>query len=102
LGDANDDGEVAHYRAMRLTAPGLTVSDTRIRLSVPRQLGGCILETRGRKGGGVGYTGCENVYPMSLGRNILTQLRLYFATKEQILYFTAVGAGVDSTAPRAE
>jgi hypothetical protein len=88
-----DGGSVSHYRAMHLTAPGLSVTDTPIRLSDPNRIGGCYLETRGRKGGGAGYSGCYNVYPMSLGQNILSKMRLYFAMKEHMLYFTAADAG---------
>ncbi len=89
-GDTPD--EVSHhFRAMQLTASGLTVKNSRITLTARDK--NCRLATRGRKGGGTGYNdSCIGVYPMKLGRNVLEQLRLYFATKEKMLYFTAADA----------
>jgi hypothetical protein len=86
----------SHFRAMQLTAPGMTVRNSRIRLvPAPAKMRAdiqCTLQFSGRRGGGVGYSGCENRYPMNLGRNVLTQMRFYFATKEKKIYFTLANA----------
>jgi hypothetical protein len=98
----------AHFRAMQMTARGMTVRNSRIQLVEPAtqrasgKLTGCKLETSGRTGGGAGYSGCENTYPMHLGRNVLNQMRFYFATKEKMIYFTlanATKAGAPASTP---
>jgi Aspartyl protease len=86
-----DDVEY-HYRAMPITAPGLTVKNARVQLSKPRK--GCTLLSSARRKGGAGYDeSCMGAYPMKLGRSVLQELRLYFATKEEMLYFSAADAG---------
>ena len=84
------DDVTYHYRAMQLTAPGLTVSNAKIRLRKPQK--GCQLELPARRTSGAGYE-CMGAHPMKLGRNVLQKLRLYFATKEKRLYFTSAEAG---------
>jgi predicted aspartyl protease len=94
--EASDDpGQPrAHYRAMRLTAPGLTVTNTRIRLLPSNKRCRRLLN----RGGEIGYYRgpsqqlCGGAYPMYLGRNILQELRMYFATGENRVYFTAANA----------
>lgn len=81
--DAAGESE-AHYRAMRLTAPGLTATNTKIML-IPRRRGGC-----GKTGGLIAAAqDCIARPPLLLGRNVLEAMHLYFATKERVLYFTA-------------
>ena len=38
-----------------------------------------------------GYSGCVD-HPLTIGTRVLRQLRLYFATKEKVLYFSAADA----------
>jgi len=79
---------VAHYRAMQLSAPGLTARNTKIVLVDDDAGGGC---------GKSAFTGtrmaqkndCLSKPPLRLGRNVLESMRLYFATKDRMLYFTA-------------
>ena len=37
---------------------------------------------------------CLGVHPLMLGRSVLTQLRIYIATHEKVLYFTRAEAGL--------
>ena len=106
LGADSDGSQTAHYRAMRFTAPGFAVTNSNILLEDPVK--DCQL-SRGRKSGAASYSdSCLNVYPMALGRNVLEQLRLYFATKEKVLYFTganetsSTAGAVPAAAPGAE
>jgi hypothetical protein len=81
-----------HYKAMKLTAPGLEVSNTKVYL-VDYAGENCGRQKFGRKSGAVGFIGCHGLYPLQLGRNILKELRLYFAIRENKVYYTAAGAG---------
>jgi len=85
---------VAHYRAMQLTAPEMLVKNVHVRLA-KRPSGVCPLLMPAPESGAVGYD-C-NSYPMALGRNVLSKLRLYFALRERKLYFTLA----DRTFPQA-
>ncbi len=80
----------AHYRAMKITAPGIVITNSKIELR--RSNDGCTLY--GGKKGTVATYGddCDGVYPLSIGRNVLQQLRIYFATKEKVMYFSAADA----------
>lgn len=40
------------------------------------------------------YKNCYGSPPLSIGLDVLQHLRLYFATKEHILYLTAADAGM--------
>ena len=83
-------GPAAHYRAMMLTAEGLKVTSTRIRLIPPQPA--CWLHPD-RQDRAFGYGNeCTGTYPLKLGLNVLQKLHLYFATKEQVLYFTPADA----------
>jgi hypothetical protein len=90
------DGTTYHYRAMRLTAPGLTVTNARVRLVDPQK--NCPLDKDRRQ---ARYL-CEGGYPMFLGADVLRQLRLYFATKEGKLYFTSADAGTGATGTKVQ
>jgi hypothetical protein len=79
-----DGHTVAQYRAMKLTANGLTVADERIQLTDPPK-GTCRLT---KKGDTIGYTDCLYRYPLRLGSDILRRLHVYIATKENVMYIT--------------
>jgi hypothetical protein len=79
-----DGHAVAQYRAMKLTANGLTVADEKIQLTDPPK-GTCRLT---KKGDTIGYTDCLYRYPLRLGSDILRRLHVYIATKENAMYFT--------------
>jgi hypothetical protein len=82
---ADEDGHtIAQYRAMKLTANGLTVVDEKIKLTDPPN-NTCRLT---KKGDAIGYTDCLYRYPLRLGSDILQRLHVYIATKENMMYFT--------------
>jgi hypothetical protein len=88
------DKAVAHYRAMKMTARGLSVINADVDL-IPGPKN-CIISRSGPEHA-AGYENCYGNPPLTLGIEILRHLRLYFATKEHILYFTAAEAGVATT-----
>jgi hypothetical protein len=90
------DGTTYHYRAMQLTAPGLKVTNARIRLVDPEKK--CPLDKTSK----IGRYACSGGYPMYLGGDVLKQLRLYFATKEGKLYFTAADTAAESAGTRVQ
>jgi hypothetical protein len=79
--------EIAQYRAMRLTAAGLSVADENVRLIDPPS-DTCRLA---RKNDAIGYTGCLYRYPLKLGSDVLKKLHIYIAAKENLMYFTGTG-----------
>jgi hypothetical protein len=81
-----DAHTTAQYRAMKLTANGLAVVDEKIRLTDPPSKTTCRLAN---KGDAIGYTDCLYRYPLRLGSGVLRRLHVYFATKENMMYFTA-------------
>jgi hypothetical protein len=82
---ADGDGHtIAQYRAMKLTASGLTVVDEKIKLTDPPN-NTCRLT---KKDDAIGYTDCLYRYPLRLGSDILQRLHVYIATKENMMYFT--------------
>lgn len=89
-----------YYRVMKLTTPGLAVSNAMIQLRADNS---CKVVVKTFEGHTAGYsgTGCFGQYPLELGLDVLKKLRLYFATKEQVLYVTAADATAqtDSAAP---
>jgi hypothetical protein len=86
--EVEGDGIFRRYIAtMQLTAPGLTGTNTRVAL-VPAAQCSDRLPTTGTRI----VEECRRPQPLMLGRNILEQLRLYFATKEKVLYYTAAEA----------
>jgi len=92
--DVEPDGkESNHYIAMKMTAPGLTVKNPRIKLTKPPDAAvGCRLNTSKRRAEGAGYEDCLGPVPLKVGRSLLRELRLYFATKENVVYFSAANA----------
>jgi len=80
-------GTVDVYRAMALTANdgNLTILNARIRLTDP-STNSCRLALRG---GVIGYDDeCLGRFPLRLGTNVLSKLRLYLSIKDKMLYFT--------------
>ena len=43
--------------------------------------------------GAVGFASCFGVYPLTLGLDVLKELRVYIASKEGKMYFTSWDAG---------
>jgi hypothetical protein len=82
----------SHYRAMKMSGEGIDILNARVQLINPPANSSCNVSTNH---GAVSYDGCLGPHPLKLGRNILTKLRIYIATKEKVLYFTP------STAPKA-
>jgi hypothetical protein len=80
-----DGHVVAQYRAMKLTASGLTVVDEKIKLTDPPN-NTCRLT---KKLDAIGYTDCLYRYPLRLGGDVLRRLHVDIATKENTMYFTA-------------
>ncbi len=85
--DADGAFQVNSERLMQLSIPGLTIKDAKVILAPPID---CRLLATGGTADAAAYVHqCMGVYPMQLGRNVLQKLRLYFATGENVLYFTA-------------
>jgi hypothetical protein len=59
-------------------------------------------KTKNGKSGGAGYVGCGHVYRMALGRDVLSQLRIFFATKEHVVYFTPANTTIPGKARARE
>lgn len=78
---------IAQYRAMKLTAAGLSVTDEKVRFIDPPH-NSCRLA---RKNDAIGYTNCFYRYPLKLGSDVLKKLHVYIATKENLMYFTGTG-----------
>jgi len=83
---------ISQYRAMAITTPGLNVSNTQIQLA-KKPMKECSLQLRQRIDGVAQYYNCMGSEgPLHIGLNVLEKLHLYFATKENVLYFTAADA----------
>jgi hypothetical protein len=81
-----DGGAVSSYRAMALSAPGLKVVNAKIILKPPSK---CALSTGFSHNALVQYTDCWGAEPpLHLGLDVMSKLHLYFAMKENMLYFT--------------
>jgi hypothetical protein len=87
-----DGKSVSHYRAMKMTARGLSVTNADVEL-VPGSKG-CTVSSSAGPERSAAYADCLGSVPLTLGLDVLQHLRLYFATKEHILYFTAADAGM--------
>jgi hypothetical protein len=88
-----DGKESNHYIGMKMTAPGLTVTNPRIKLTKPPDAAvGCRLNTSKARAAGAGYEDCLGPVPLKVGRSLLRELRFYFATKEKVMYFSAANA----------
>jgi hypothetical protein len=77
-----------HYRALNLTSENLTLKNADIRL-LDKPFPSCEVTERD---GVTGYDGCLGIHPLHLGRDALSKLHIYLATKEGVLYFTPADA----------
>jgi len=87
--DASPDLDPSHhYRAMALTANGLRVANARISVLKSTK---CVKDSTLRldEEGALGFGQCYGAYPLILGLSVLRDLRIYIATKENKMYFTA-------------
>lgn len=76
-----------YFMAMKVTAEGFNVTNANVRL-VPTSVN-CKLTLRKAPYDAVGFDWCMNVYPLTLGLDVLKGLHLYFAKKEGMLYLTS-------------
>jgi hypothetical protein len=83
----------SHYLAMKMTAKGLSVTNADVYLVAGNKA--CVVSSNVGPEHAVGYANCSGNPPLLLGLDILRHLRLYFATKEHVLYFTAADAASD-------
>lgn len=85
-------------KAMTLTGRGLDIPALPITIE-PERAKRCA-PTTNRDSGGIGYQGCVGVVPLTIGTDVLSQLHLYIASKEQKIYFTrAASAVLGASAP---
>ena len=88
---ALDSGKsVNHYRAMKMTTRGLSITNADVEL-IPGAKG-CVVSSFSGPEHSAAYQNCYGSLPLTLGLDVLRHLRLYFATQEHILYFTAADA----------
>jgi len=78
----------ADFRAMKLSGEGIDIINARVQLVDLPVNSSCTLSSRFNV---ASYDGCLGRHPLQLGRNVLTKLRIYIATKEKVLYFTPSG-----------
>jgi len=91
--DTSDSGRtVNHYRAMKMTLPGLSVTNADVQL-VPGLDNRCGLSKDSGPEYSATYKNCFGNPPLTLGLDVLRHLRLYFATEEHVLYVTEADAG---------
>jgi hypothetical protein len=98
--------EISSYRAMALTAKGLQVRNSKIRLTDNKS---CRPASSGRVTHAIGCDDVFNFAPFSIGTDLLKSLRVYIATREDTVYFTRVdpvapvigGAAMPAPAPAA-
>jgi hypothetical protein len=91
--DTSDSGKtVNHYRAMKMTLPGLSVTNADVQLVAGLDKN-CDLSANSGPEHSAAYRNCFGNPPLTLGLDVLQHLRLYFATEEHILYVTAADAG---------
>jgi hypothetical protein len=84
-------------KPMNLSAKGLGVTGQPITLVADR--GATCVPTRSGASGGIGFKGCYSIVPLALGTDVLAQLRIYIASKEERVYFTrAVTPAPDASA----
>jgi hypothetical protein len=85
----------SQYRAMAITAPGLTLNNALVQL-LPRR-SSCGLAVSTGPDHAAQYTDCMgDEAPLHIGLDVLEKLHLYFATKENVLYYTAADAGFEA------
>jgi hypothetical protein len=88
----------SHYRAMKMRGEGIEIMNARVLLVDPNPNTKCSLSSNS---GAASYTGCYGIHPLVLGRNVLSKLHFYIATKEKVLYFTPAepSAASDAASP---
>jgi hypothetical protein len=79
--------EISSYRAMALTAKGLQVRNSKIRLTDNKS---CKPASSGRVTHAIGCDDVFNFAPFSIGTDLLKSLRVYIASREDTVYFTRV------------
>jgi hypothetical protein len=95
--DTSDSGKtVNHYRAMKMTLPGLSVTNADVQL-VSGLNKKCELSPDSGPEHSATYRYCFGNPPLTLGLDVLRHLRLYFATEEHVLYVTAADATREGT-----
>jgi len=80
-------GRIRTYRLMNLTTPAFEVRNELVEL-LPQEYKHCIVAEHRSNGSMIGYDGCKGAHPLLLGIDVLSKLRIYFATKEQMLYLS--------------
>jgi hypothetical protein len=83
---------VNHYRAMKMTLPGLSVTNADVQLVAGLDKR-CDLSSDFGPDHSATYKKCFGNPPLILGLDVLQHLRLYFATEEHVLYVTTADAG---------
>jgi len=78
------------YVAMKMTAPGLTATNVTVSLEKLAKLRNeCTLYTDKI----ARYSdNCAGIYPMQIGMNVLEKLRMFFANREGVLYYSQADA----------
>jgi hypothetical protein len=98
LTEPSGDGNApSYFRAMELSAEGLSIMNTRVRLR-PVDKRCALVAPRNNKNAAY-FEGCKNNYPLQLGMNVLSKLHIYLANKEKKLYFTADTAPLPTAPP---
>ena len=98
--EASNSGKtVNHYRAMKMTLPGLSVANADVEL-VPGLAKSCNLSTNSGPEHSANYQTCFGNPPLTVGLDVLKHLRLYFATAEHIVYVTEADATREGTPTR--
>jgi hypothetical protein len=96
--DTSESGTaIKHYRAMKMTLPGLSVTNADVQLMAGLNKK-CELSPDSGPEHSATYKSCFGNPPLTLGLDVLRHLRLYFATVEHILYVTAADAARPATA----
>jgi len=88
-----------YYKAMKITAKGLAVTNADVRLKPTWSA--CHLAFNKPTDHAVGFDGCLGRYPLNLGRDVLEKLHLYFAVKEGVLFYTRSEDMTPAPAPAA-
>ena len=81
----------AHYRAMKMTAQGLSVTNADVQLIPGWE--NCHISLNNGPQHAAGYNNCYGNPPLTLGMDVLRHVRIYFSTKEHVVYITAADAG---------
>jgi hypothetical protein len=83
-----DSDATSRQQFMELTTSGLSVMNAQVEIN-SYSTDRCRLLSATRADRAAGYSSCNNVFPLRLGLNVLSKMRIYIATKENMFYFTA-------------